>query len=378
MLSFTVLVYALATTSLTLSAPLSPETPGRLSFPVHRRQTSPPTFPISGGTPAYPLDGSNDWVATVSFGGQEFNVLLDTGSSLLWTLSDLMSPDQIASFPGHNFYNASASPTWQVIPDLSLQAFYGDGSYGATGVVGTETVTVGPIQITMPIGAANQTIGEGLITENDGLMGLAFVQPDANGLVRQPTFMMAVQDHLEQPIFTTEFHSNTPGNINFGYVDTSKFDGSLFEVPVDNQTASSWLVDSVSFGANGAALTSKAYPLLFDTGGLGTTLPEVAAADNYWSQVQGATQNPDGSWIFPCDNPTPDLTISFPGMDATISGSVLNNASSVVAGNEGMCNAGLKGVDGDTGNAGDAFFLSFFTVWNQAEPSLSFAPYVSS
>ena len=38
------------------------------------------------------------------------------------------------------------------------------------------------------------------------------------------------------------------------------------------------------------------------------------------------------------------------------------------------------GVQGDEGRGyiqvGKAFFLSFFTVWNQAEPSIAFAPYV--
>lgn len=75
--------------------------------------------------------------------------------------------------------------------------------------------------------------------------------------------MMAVQDQLPDPIFIPELHSNTPGSINFGYVDDKIYTGNLVKMPVDNQTQSSWLVDGVVFGSGGSNLSSKALPLLF-------------------------------------------------------------------------------------------------------------------
>lgn len=66
------------------------------------------------------------------------------------------------------------------IPDLSLSAFYGDGSYGAEGPVGNENVTLADISVTMAIGAANYTVGPILPPDADGIMGMAFVQPDSS------------------------------------------------------------------------------------------------------------------------------------------------------------------------------------------------------
>ena len=49
--------------------------------------------------------------------------------------------------------------------------------------------------------------------------------------------------------------------------------------------------------------------------------------------MPGATPSPDapGSWIYPCNTTTPDLTYSFPGVDpVTVPGAMLNNVSAFV------------------------------------------------
>ncbi|KAI4144997.1 MAG: hypothetical protein LQ340_006468 [Diploschistes diacapsis] len=228
----------------------------------------------------------------------------------------------------------------------------------------------------MAIGAANYTVGPILPPDADGIMGMAFVQPDSNGLVRQPTCMIAVQDQLPDPIFTPKLHSNTPGSIYFGYVDDNIYTGNLVKMPVDNQTQSSWLTDGVIFGSGGSNLSSKALPLLFNTGGQGTGLREAAAAAAYWAQVQGPSQDSNGNWIYPCNATTPDLDINFPGSGpAMIPRAILNNANESVSSDGTMCLGDRQSQEGGQGNAGDQFFLTFFTVWNQAEPSPSFAPY---
>lgn len=173
--SVTPLAFALTVASLASCAPLETVVSSKtLSFPVNRvpRQASGCT----GSTAAYTLNGG-DWVANVSLASQNVNLLIDTGSAWLWTLSDFQPPSELSHYQGHNIYNASASPTWQVIPNLNMDALYGDGTYGATGVVGNENTTVGGVSTTFAIGAANHSIGNVLGDGFDGLIGFAFVPP---------------------------------------------------------------------------------------------------------------------------------------------------------------------------------------------------------
>ena len=172
-----VLTWAVLAASLTLSKPIhepdvSPET---LSLPVQavRRQSSGSSTGKSPTNPIY-----EDWTVKISLGGQEITLLIDTGSSILWTLSDFMTPANRGQYRGNHFYNAGASPTWKLIPDLSLDAFYGDGSYGAEGLVGSENVSLGGLSTMMPIGAANKTVGHIVGSTYDGILGMGFMAPN--------------------------------------------------------------------------------------------------------------------------------------------------------------------------------------------------------
>ena len=66
--------------------------------------------------------------------------------------------------------------------------------------------------------------------------------------------------------------------------------------------------------------------------------------------------------------------MNFPsGGSATIKGAVLNESSQDLGDN--TCVGGVQFTQNGFPNAGFGFFASYFTVWNQEEPSLSFAPY---
>lgn len=74
---------------------------------------------------------------------------------------------------------------------------------------------------------------------------------------------MAVQDQLDQPVFTCEFYDSQPGTLNLGFVDDSKYTGSLTKLAVNNQTESSWLVDGVSLSSGGNNISSTLTSVLF-------------------------------------------------------------------------------------------------------------------
>lgn len=209
---------------------------------------------------------------------------------------------------------------------------YADGGPQVGGPEGTEHVTLGAANVNMPIGAANHT--QELIGANsafDGIIGLAFRRPNADGSVPRPTFMEAVQHKLDKPVFTCDLHRSAASSITFGSVDNSKFKGSLTELTVNNKTAASWLVDGVTFSAGGKSLGSAASSVLFDTGGLGTRLSS-AQAKAYWAQVNGSQNSASNGYVFPCANKTPDLTFKFKAGPAVVSGATLNPTSNKVSG----------------------------------------------
>jgi hypothetical protein len=48
---------------------------------------------------------------------------------------------------------------------------------------------------------------------------------------------------------------------------------------------------------------------------------------------------------------------------------------SAIDNGDGTCTGGVQGTANGFPNAGFGFFATYFTVWNQAEPSISFAAY---
>jgi hypothetical protein len=75
---------------------------------------------------------------------------------------------------GHSVYNSEESSTYQALSGYTWDISYADGS-GASGVVGTDTVTIGGTTVTgQAIELANQVSSTFVSDAADGLVGLAF------------------------------------------------------------------------------------------------------------------------------------------------------------------------------------------------------------
>ncbi|KAI4196169.1 MAG: hypothetical protein LQ350_006717 [Teloschistes chrysophthalmus] len=215
----------------------------------------------------------------------------------------------------------------------------------------------------------------------DGFMGLAFkglntgmrwsslkqenlANDDAVQPKQQPTIMEAAQQYLEQPVFTVGLRPNSQGTLSFGFVDNSLYQGNLISAPI-NASQASWVVDSITLFAGSATVTQS---MLFDTGGSDTMTADPTFVDGFWAQVSGA-QLYEGSWIYPCASFIPNMVVSVaPNQSHEILGSTFN-AGQIA---EGVCRGALQGTSG-IGSAAAPFFLTFFVVFNQATPSISFA-----
>ena len=189
--------------------------------------------------------------------------------------------------------------------------------------------------------------------------------------------MEAAQSQLNQPVFTCDFRPNEPETMSFGFVNSSLYTGSLSKLSIDNSTGD-WLVNNVTFSSGEEELGSSAgLTVIFDTGGLGTTV-DVQTAKDYWSLVSGSSVSSDLVWSFPCNTAAlPDLILNFPGRaEATLSGSAMNGTAESSDGV--ICIGGLQVAKNGVFNVGNSFFGAYFTVWNQQEPSFSFAKYSST
>jgi aspergillopepsin I len=75
---------------------------------------------------------------------------------------------------GHNVYNSADSSTYEALSGYTWDISYADGS-GASGVVGTDTVTIGGTTVTgQAIELANTVSSTFVSDAADGLVGLAF------------------------------------------------------------------------------------------------------------------------------------------------------------------------------------------------------------
>lgn len=79
-----------------------------------------------------------------------------------------------SSKTGHNIYTPSQSSTYQALSGYTWDISYADGS-GASGTVGTDTVTIGSTTVNTQAVELATTVSSTFVQDaSDGLVGLAF------------------------------------------------------------------------------------------------------------------------------------------------------------------------------------------------------------
>jgi aspergillopepsin I len=91
--------------------------------------------------------------------------------SISWVFSSLLPAKDKT---GHSIYTSSDSSTYKAKSGYTWDIAYADGS-GASGVVGTDTVTVGKTTVKGQVIELAKKVSSTFITDaGDGLLGLAF------------------------------------------------------------------------------------------------------------------------------------------------------------------------------------------------------------
>ncbi|CDO70781.1 hypothetical protein BN946_scf184798.g96 [Trametes cinnabarina] len=300
-------------TQLGLSAVLSAvaTVAGKQRIPLHR---VPRLLSTSNRLPGLntdlSLETSNQfaYLVSIDIGGQDFMVLLDTGSSDLWVASSDCTTGDCAGVRKY-----SKTPSFSSL-DTPFHLDYLMGN--VSGTVGSETVTVGHFEVSSQV-FANATNGLGLHgTGNSGIMGLSFPAEasiaDTAGRTVVENLLSAFNDSSrrffafklgrdqDSSSFTVgeldPAYANSTGDLTYNPVFTSAgASHDYWKLPLQSLT-----VNGTSFSLSKPRVAGAPAPIaVLDTG---TTLILGPTQDvaRFWESVGGARQTARG-WEVPCN-----------------------------------------------------------------------------
>ncbi|EMC92240.1 hypothetical protein BAUCODRAFT_38264 [Baudoinia panamericana UAMH 10762] len=322
----------------------------------------------SGEVAANPEQYDESYLCPVQVGQTTLNLDFDTGSADLWVFSTLTPKSEST---GHSLYNPSTGTkksgyTW----DIS----YGDGS-GASGTVYADKVVVGGVTATSQAVEAATSVSSQFEqdTDNDGLLGLAFssintVEPQA-----QKTFFDSVKGSLAKPLFTADLKKGAAGTYDFGYIDSSKYTGSISYVNV-NTANGFWEFTASGYAVGSGSVSGSVGDAIADTGTTLMYLP-TTVVQAYYNKVDSADYDSNqGGYTYDCSENLPNFLISLGGKTFTVSGTDINFAPVDSSGE--TCFGGIQENTGiGMSILGDIFLKSVFVVFDQTQstPRLGFA-----
>jgi hypothetical protein len=138
-------------------------------------------------------------------------------------------------------------------------------------------------------------------------------------------------------------------------------------IPI-NTTRGYWEYTATGYQIGTSPMRALSFQSIADTGTTLMLLPPAAAAD-YYSQVQGASNNQtEGGYVFPCNSQLPDLTVQMlGGASAVIPGHFMNRSKSQTPGST-QCYGGIQQGSPTLSIWGDVFLKSQFAVFDGRDP----------
>ncbi|CAK3804804.1 Aspartic protease PEP1 [Lecanosticta acicola] len=325
----------------------------------------------TGSVVATPEQYDQAYLCPVTVGGTTLNLDFDTGSADLWVFSTLQAKSEQS---GHAVYDPSVSG--KILQGEEWNITYGDGS-GASGPVYADKVVVGGVTATSQAVEAATSVSSQFAqdVDNDGLLGLAFstintVQPD-----QQVTFFDSVKKSLAKPLFTADLKAGEAGTYDFGFIDSSKYTGSITYTPVNTENGF-WQFNAggYSVGSGNQTSGSSIGISIADTGTTLLYLP-TDACSAYYKKVSGAKYDTfQGGYVLPCSASPPAFNVAIGGKTFKIPGKVINYAPVDQSGE--TCFGGMQPNTGiGMSIFGDIFLKTVLAIFDEStgSPRLGFA-----
>ncbi|GJJ70399.1 hypothetical protein EMPS_02748 [Entomortierella parvispora] len=291
---------------------------------------------------------------------QSFQVVFDTGSDMIVITSNECQGstcDQMA-----HYTCTSCTKT-----AYSYNITYGDGTWGAGPIVEDQVSIAGLVvqnQQILDVTKSNldlSSYGQGVA----GLVGLMPTTPVANAITPLTTIYQAKL--LDQNIFsvylTSSLTANQGGSFLFGGIDTTKFSGTLNQVPVSTSASATkgmWYLNADAAYVGGVAVAGySTAPWLFDTGTSFIAVP-TTFAQTFHASVPGAVYSAaDQVYTVPCSGTT-TFGVSFNGVTYNVPYS-----DYVASAGEGQCVSMVMPLgDYEMYILGDPFLRQIYAVYD--------------
>jgi aspergillopepsin I len=345
------------------------------------------------------------YLTNVTVGGQDFKLVLDTGSSDTWVVSDPFQcregerrpvQESYCKLSKHYTKTATFRPT-----DLKMKTAYADGEM-LEGEIGYDNVSIGGVAVNSAIGLVHDANwnGDG---QSSGLLGMAFptITRAFNGKQVQrydPVFFSMHKQGLVPPVFSVALgrHNEEPGALSLGGLpDTSivQFSKEFASAPMEylrirskngapaEEQRTMYIATVQSFTINGVNVPVSTR-LVVDTGTTFSYIPSVVveAIKAAWSPpLRPVVNAPPGMFLAPCDSTPPKIKLNFNGRSVEINGQDLfvNQGPLGTRPEKGkLCTIGIGGGQGFVGEGlsmmGGTFMKSLVAVFDVGAAEMRF------
>lgn len=313
------------------------------------------------------------YFGTVSIGSppQSFQVIFDTGSSNLWVPKVGCTHCGLPFIAKKSKYDHSKSSTYQE-DGKDFDIMYGSGS--VSGFFSADDVTLADDLVINGQRFAEVQDAGGLgvayyLGKFDGILGLGFTSISIDGTTTCFENLIK-QNKVDQPIFSFYLGDNAPGELTFGGYDTSKFEGELQFVKLDQATYWQITLDAIKAGDYSNVASDKITAIV-DSGTSLMTGPKAEIAK--LAAAVGAKPNIMGEYTIDCATvgQIPDVVFTIGAHEYTIPG------SKTVIQAQGTCLFAFMGMDfpapGPQWILGDVFMREYYTVFNYVDETIGFA-----
>ncbi|KAF9146660.1 hypothetical protein BGX30_011852 [Mortierella sp. GBA39] len=329
-----------------------------------------------GAVPLINVNTDVEYYGPVQIGNppQTFNLNFDTGSADIWFPAQACKAQACTV---HTRYNASASSTYRKDGRL-WEITYGDGS-GANGILASDMVNVGGIQVRQTIGLATNETADFETSPEDGLFGLGFSAIQSVPGVK--TFMdnAIAANAVALPVVSAYLPSvrrngGKDGHYLFGAIDDTKFQGNLTYVPVTQQGYWQITIEGVSVNGNSLNYTTQG---IIDTGSTLVMVSDVVAALIH-RNVNGSSLSLEAQgWVVPCALANATGAVGFTMAGKSFEVPLADLAWQPVAEGNETCYSGIQGGAEGLWILGDVFIKNNYCVFDHStNASIGIAPLV--
>jgi hypothetical protein len=271
---------------------------------------------VSGGESVNDYDDIV-YVARIQLGtpAQNFDIILDTGSSNLWVPDKTCTAGACAR---KNKYDSSKSSSY-VANGQHWSIRYGTGS--ASGILGQDKLCLGDSNLcynTQVFGMATSIAPFFANQPLDGILGLGWPAISVDHVVPPIQNLLPT---LDMPLFTVwlarvgaQDNVRNGGLFTYGALDSTHCSDTINYVPLSSMTYWQFLMTGISVGSY--SMTHN-WQVISDTGT--SLIGGPTAAIRGIGNALHATFNPQyGLWMLPCSTQVPPAMLTIGGMQYTI------------------------------------------------------------